>query len=235
MSNQITAWSYSRLRDYKTCPLKAKFKYIDKLSEPGNAAMERGSEIHELAENYIRGHIRCIPKELKAFEGLFKELKKALDKGTYPVFVENQMAFTRDWDVTGWYDKDVSLRMILDLVFIKTDEQGREVAYVIDWKTGKNDNRLKDSYEEQLELFATGTLIKFPDVDAVIPALYYLDEGTTYLPECGEYGRKALEKLKKKWFKESKKILSDRKFPKKPNDTCRWCHFRKDNGGPCPI
>ena len=30
----LTSWSFSRYSDYKTCPLKAKLKHIDKIQEP---------------------------------------------------------------------------------------------------------------------------------------------------------------------------------------------------------
>lgn len=239
-NNYFTAWSYSRLRDYEQCPLRAKLKYIDKLPEPESPAMVRGKEIHSLAEGYIKGTIRRIPKELKNFEALFKELRKALAKDSYPVYVENQFAVNSEWESTGWFDRDCWLRLVTDVTYIQMVLNQDTTLYaphawVIDWKTGKNDDRMRDSYEEQLELFALGTFIRFPNVHVVHPALHYLDDGSTYVPEVGRYERNQLEKLQKKWFKKAKPMMNDRKFAPKANNGCRWCPYRKENDGPCKF
>ena len=69
---QFTSWSFSRYMDWRGCPAKAKYKHLDKLAEPPNAAMERGSMIHKLAEDYTLGVLKRIPAELKAFADEFK-------------------------------------------------------------------------------------------------------------------------------------------------------------------
>ena len=72
---QLTSWSFSRYSDYKQCPLKAKLKHLDKISEPPNEAMARGAAIHTLAEKYIKGEGRSLPPELKLFKDEFKKLR----------------------------------------------------------------------------------------------------------------------------------------------------------------
>src|SRR3990167_11342281 len=42
--------SYSALNDYKTCPLKFKYKNIDKIGEPENAERVFGNLVHDAAE-----------------------------------------------------------------------------------------------------------------------------------------------------------------------------------------
>ncbi len=54
---RFTAWSYSRLSDYEACPLKAKIKHLDKVSEPSSPALKRGSDIHELAAKYATNQL----------------------------------------------------------------------------------------------------------------------------------------------------------------------------------
>ncbi len=49
---KITAWSFSRYGDYQKCPLMAKFKAIDKIKEPSNKYLKRGTAIHKEAELY---------------------------------------------------------------------------------------------------------------------------------------------------------------------------------------
>ena len=54
----ISAWSYSRLKNYEQCPHRAFLAYVEKRPEPpeiDKKAANRGTEIHTQIENYIRG------------------------------------------------------------------------------------------------------------------------------------------------------------------------------------
>ena len=91
---QITSWSFSRYSTYKQCPLKLKLSAIDRIREPGNEAMARGEAIHKLAEKYIKGELRALPKELKLFADEFKKLRAQYKKKTNGMVVEDNWAFT---------------------------------------------------------------------------------------------------------------------------------------------
>lgn len=101
---QLTSWSYSRYSDWRQCPLKAKLKHIDKIKEPGNAAMERGSKIHEDAERYIKGTAVKLAPELALFKDEFKMLRALYKKKALPMVVEDNWAFTATWTETAWND-----------------------------------------------------------------------------------------------------------------------------------
>lgn len=222
---RITAWSYSRLRDYRKCPRYAKYKHVDRMKEPGNQAMDRGSAIHTLAENFAKktaARQKC-PPELAHFEEEFRALQKR------NVIVEEQWAFTCKWEETGWFDKDAWCRVKTDLCFQRLDVNH---LVIIDHKTGKVSGR-QDDYDEQLKLFATAGLIKFPTVDAVDPRLWYLDHGVELPEEETLFTRDQLPDLIKYWDKATKAMLTDTRFAPKPNDGCRWCHFSRAKGGPC--
>lgn len=49
----IQAVSHSRMKTHEGCPRKAMFKFIDKLKEPPNDAMERGLAMHQELENWL--------------------------------------------------------------------------------------------------------------------------------------------------------------------------------------
>ena len=145
---KFTAWSYSRLRDYTECPFKAYLKYLEKIAEPPNPAMNRGSDIHTKAEEYIKGGIARLPKELKLFDSLFKDLCGRFKKKVHGMTVEETWAFTRDWNPTVWNDwAGCALRIKVDVAYPEDN-----ALIVTDWKTGKNNSRFKDVYEEQIEL-----------------------------------------------------------------------------------
>jgi PD-(D/E)XK nuclease superfamily len=232
---QITSWSMSRYNEYKNCPLKAKLKFIDKLKEPANEAMERGNTIHILAEDYIKGKIRNVPKELKLFQDLFKDLKKRFKSKLNPVHVEETWAFKSDWTETSWDDwNGCWLRVKVDCAFKESKDS--DTLEIKDWKTGKFRPDNNDDYLEQLELYALGAFIKFPHINGIYASLTYLDEGVEYPSDNSiHFTRSDLPKLKKLWTNRVKAMMNDTVFPPKPNMWCTRCHFRKSGTGHCPF
>lgn len=228
MSNGVTAWSYSRYADYKQCPLFFKLKHVDKLKPPGSAAMDRGSEIHKEGENYLKAvkKPKAVPVTYKHFAEEMQQLRELKPR------VELQLGFTVDWtpaaasgrDPYGWFAKDTWLRIVCD-VDVRYDDH---TADIIDFKTG----RKYDTNEEQVELFSCAPFMEDPALTHVTTRLWYLDQ-----PEDNEvireYTRKDFEAIKKDWTKKVRPMFADTKFAPKPNSKCRFCHFRKENGGPC--
>ena len=108
MANLVKAWSYSRLADYEQCPAKFKYKHIDRLPDPGSAAMQRGSDIHKAGENFLKGKGKLTP-EYKYFKKEMAELKQLSP------LVEQQWGFTANWEQTGWFGNDTWLRIVCDV------------------------------------------------------------------------------------------------------------------------
>lgn len=237
---QITSWSFSRYSTYKQCPLKLKLSAIDRIKEPGNDAMNRGAAIHNLAEDYIKGKVkaRTFPMELKKFEADFKMMKAQYKKKISGMVVEDNWAFTKDWDETQWDNwTQCWVRIKLDAAH----HQDLETMIVTDWKTGKFRPEQNEDYVEQLELYALSALLLHPHIEKVMPRLAYLDVGIVYpeVPTDMLFTRADIPALKKKWEKRVKPMLNDKIFAPRPNDKCRWCHYRKSNaangGGQCKF
>ena len=231
---KITAWSFSRYSDYQQCPLKAKLKHLDKISEPPSPAMARGSQIHALAEDFIKSKIKALPPELKMFSDEFKVLRKQYKKKVHGMVVEDNWSFTKDWEETQWDDwVNCWVRIKLDCAH----HEGDDIMIITDWKTGKFREESKDEYVEQLELYALAALLLHEHIRIVKPRLVYLDIGVVY-PPIGyelEFTRDDIPKLKKKWGNRTKKMMSDTIFAPKPNDKCKWCWYGqsgKIKGGP---
>jgi RecB family exonuclease len=233
-ATQITSWSFSRYNDYRTCPLKARFKHVDKLKEPKNDAMQRGIDIHKLAETYIKGELSTIPPELKKFTDMFKDLRKAAKRKVLPAKVENSLALKRDWTETVWNDwNHCWLRVNTDA----ENYDGPETIKLYDWKTGKPSSYKVDEYMEQLELYALAAMVMYPWVAQVTVKLVFLDTGDVF-PSADTpvvFTRADIPRLKKLWEKRVKPMLTDTVFKPTPNSLCKYCHFRKSNGGPCPV
>ena len=235
----VTSWSYSRYSAYRQCPFKLKMTAIERVKEPGSPAMERGNEIHKLAEAFIKGGGRKLPDELGYFPNFFRSARAAFKKGL--VSVEETWAFRRDWTMTTWDDwTGCWLRVKVDVAWIN----GTTVS-VVDHKTGKYSPQWNlDDYVEQLDLYALAALIRYASVGPdlrVVPRLHYLDHEVVH-PEPGQekiYAPGDLPALKAAWEARVRPMMADTTFAPKANRFCGSCFFRKDNrvngGGQCKL
>lgn len=238
--NQIKSWSFSRYSTYKLCPFKAKLQFIDRIKEPPNDAMARGAEIHDKCEAYIKGDLKRLPPECKAFKDEFQMLRKQYKKSINGMVVEDTWAFTKDWEETQWDDWiNCWVRIKLDCAH----HEDLETLVISDWKTGKFRPEKNEDYVEQLELYALAALLLHEHIEVVMPRLVYLDAEVIY-PEPGSedeqlltFIRDDIKSLTEKWTKRTKPMLADKKFAPRPNNLCRWCFFRNSNaangGGQC--
>lgn len=233
----LTSWSFSRYSDYQRCPLAFKLKHLEKLSEPPNAAMARGVQIHELAEAYLKGRLARLPKELAAFKGEFQALRKQRKLALGGVTVEDTWAFTQSWERTRWDDwVGCWVRIKLDCAHVIGGASG-DVLVVTDWKTGKFNESKNVEYLEQLELYALAALLLHPHLREVRPRLCYTDAGITYPPTAAPlvYTQADAPRLKKLWEKRVKPMFADKRYAPTPNWSCRFCFYGQagvERGGP---
>ncbi len=218
---RLKAWSFSRLAKYENCPRSARYAYIDKLPEPKAEAMERGSRIHKLAEDYVRKGGR-LPKELKQFKDEFSQLRQ------WEAETEAQWAFDQNWAPTDWFGKDTWVRIMVDATHFEYDDDGNaDTLVIIDHKTGKK--KADGEYEDQLELYALGGFATW-DVSKVRVELWFLDSGDI-VPD--EYYQRFVPAAKKRWAKRAARMLKDETFAPIAGFKCRWCPFNVTKGGPC--
>lgn len=221
----VTAWSYSRYSDYRQCPAKFMYKHLKRLPDPGNAAMQRGNDIHKLAEDYVRAKLsEKVPVELK---GVAKELKFLRDN--YAV-TEQQWGFQSTWEWTGrpdWFGADVWFRAKTDVYLMYDDNE----LLLGDWKTGKK----YLANEEQVELFALAGYRRFPHATQVDTRLWYTDQPPNDNEIQRVYTPKELEAIQRDWTKRVIPMFKDKRFAPTPNQWCGRCAFSKENGGPCKF
>lgn len=230
----LTSWSFSRYQDYKSCPAKAKYKHVDKLKEPPSAAMARGAAIHNLCEQYVKGTLPKLPAELYLFKDEFAKLRKMYKAKKLPMVVEDNWAFTVDWDESAWNDwVHCWVRIKLDCAHYESSG----VMIVTDYKTGKMNDFKNVEYMEQLELYALAALLMSAVENVtVVPRLLYLDSGDVYPPAGKEikYTRADTKRLLAEWNTRVKPMMSDTRFAPKPSaNSCKWCFFSASKNGPC--
>lgn len=229
---RLTSWSYSRYSDWRRCPLATKLKHIDRIKEPGSEAMERGNQIHKSAEAYIKGQVAKLAPELVLFKDEFKLLRGLYKKKSLPVVVEDNWAFTAEWDQTRWDDwTNCWVRIKLDCAHHVEDD----FMVVTDWKSGRMREEKNVEYTEQLELYALSALLIHDWLERVQVRLGWTDAGVFWPEEPLVFTREDISRLKKEWNKRVKPMMTATAFPPKANKDCRWCFYGQAGiakGGP---
>lgn len=197
--------------------------------EPPNPHFIKGDRVHAEADAFITSIGKkepLISKELKGVTVRLQFLRKLKAQ------VERDWAFTKDYVPTSWFGDKAWLR-------VKTDACAVEpivppLIHIIDWKTG----RVYDEHRQQRSLYALAGLqlaslgqIPGATKDSNLVAAHdYTDTGFT---ATETFTPKDLKKLKKEWASRICGMMSDTRYQMHEGFHCRFCRFRKSNGGPC--
>ena len=213
-------WSYSRLKTYEDCPAKYKFRYVDRhvVSPRPSPAADRGSEIHEKAENYLLGNVPIYPPELQQVSGHAMLLK------THKAIPEHKIGVKSDWSISDYNDPDVYIRAIFDIVY-----QDGTVLHIQDWKTGK----VYDTHEQQMKDYAAIGLSIHPDVTEVRTRLIYIDQGVVTPTKA--FPTNHIVSLRELLKGRIQQAEDEKVFPTRQGRACRFCDFAKKNDGPCKF
>jgi hypothetical protein len=223
MSKPFT-WSFSRLKNYETCPRRhlevdINKKFVEPV-EPGGA-LDWGNQVHNALHVALRDDTP-IPAEMVDYKPYVERLRA----GPGDLYVEQKYAFTRDFQKTSYYANNVWYRGIADAVRINDDH-----ALTLDWKTGKVQ---VDSV--QLMLMAQCIVTHFPQVQKVGAVYVWLKDNTETLEF---YTR---QDLADKWVsllprvQAMEKAAINNHYPPKPSGLCRSycpvksCEFYRKGG-----
>lgn len=122
------AWSYSRLKNYETCP-KRHYHYdiARDIAEPQTPQLSEGNATHKAFENRVR-HGTRLPLPLLQHEAIMEKLAAAPGQ----VYAEQKLALTVEFKPVDYFGKGVWFRTVLDYCNISNG-----IASVIDYKTGR--------------------------------------------------------------------------------------------------
>jgi hypothetical protein len=192
--------------------------------------MDRGTDIHKDIEVYLAKEKPTIAAPMAM--PIIKYYENLRDR---EVYLENEIAFDKDWNRTDWFAKNAWCRVKMD-AFVPAPADGGQTL-VVDHKTGGVDKRtgaLRDpeKYQLQMELYCLAGLVLTPWSDTTKADLVFVDAGVVVSPPK-PYKRSQEAKLKKEWLQRVKPMLNDERFDPNPGDACRFCYFKKSNGGPC--
>ena len=213
------AWSYSSLKDYESCPHRIKLK-LEKAPVPQQEEENRGTVVHRLCEEFVKGGIDELPRELRKFEEQFWEDRDAFIAGTMEV--EQEWGFDQDWEQCSWYE--AWLRVKCDQVHHLAEHELR----ITDHKTGKKFGN-EVPHLQQAQLYALSAFMRYPKVESIETEMRYLDEGKRTLKLWSrdkDCARLLAQYTKRVGFYQVDSIL-------KPNPNrmnCKYCRYGVTNG-----
>ena len=249
----MTIYSHSRLESFKSCPLKYKFNYIDKIKreEEGIEAF-LGSRFHEVMEKIYKD----LPFRKYSLGELLDFYEDNWDKKYHDkIIIADKERKARDYKEIGKkYIEDYYKRYdpfnqgkvlgIERLVFINLDDHGeyllrgyidrldqvKDRTYEIhDYKTSKSlPEQSRMDEDRQLALYQIGIQKMWNDVNQVDLVWHYVAFDKEIRSKRTE---EELAELKKNTIDWIKKIEATREFLPNESILCGWCYYQDI----CPL
>jgi RecB family exonuclease len=216
----IKTCSFSGLKEFEDCKYSSYLSRVKRFKRPSGAAANRGTAIHDLAENYVDGTLKDLPKELEDFSADFTYLRDRYRNEENTVHLEEDWGYKVDWTPTDWSNPELWLLMKLDS-FVCEDATS---ARVIDYKSGKKfGNEIKHS--DQGMLYGIGAFERYPDLQYLNIEFWYLDHNDRMVKSMT---RKRSEILKPRYYSRLIAMTTCTDFPPNPSTHgCRWCPHKE--------
>lgn len=201
-------WSYSSLKQYKTCPKQYYEIRVAKNFVPVEGDDARyGKEVHRALESYVRDGT-----PLPEFYQRFKNMVDPLLDIPGTKYCEIEMALTIDKQPCAFDSPEYWVRGVADLLIVDKD-----IAFVIDYKTGKT------GYADpnQLKLMGLMVFAHFPEVQRIKTGLLFVVYNT-FIDE--EYKRSDTEALWKVFQPDLQRLsiaYDNTIWPAQPTGLCR--------------
>ena len=155
------AWSYSALKTFEECAYRTYISKVKKVREESGPAAQRGTEIHQQAEDYVNGKIGDLPDTLLKFKNEFEILRRLYDEAK--VELEGEWGFSIDWKPVAWFGKDTWARIKLDALVNQDETSARVMRYPhLDyiqtemWYLDKGETTIKSYTRDQAMIFMPG-------------------------------------------------------------------------------
>ena len=209
MPTKKTAWSYSRLKNYESCPKKYYHLSVKKdVQEKEGEAIRYGKLVHKALEKRV-GKGVPLPLNLRYLEKYADTL--ANSKGEK--LTEQQLAIDANFEPCDWFSKDTWCRGIIDLAVLNLPH-----GVVVDYKTGK----ISDDYTQ---LILSGALLMLHEPEIQTLDLCFLWTKDKKITRYGERMTRSdiknviLELMPRN--KNYEHAHRSESFPARPNYLCR--------------
>lgn len=239
--------SPSRAGDFQNCPLLYRFRVIDRLPEPADPMMVRGTLVHAVLEDLFADDAaaRTLDRAVELLPGEWAALREA-EPRLAELFTVEQIADETAWlatcvDLLRTYftmedprylepaareervsyeiDSGVAFGGIIDRVDIAPDGRIR----VVDYKTGRSpDPRYEDKALFQMKFYAL-VIWRTRGVIPTLLQLMYLGDGSFLRYEPTEDDLVAAEKKLMALWEAIERAIELRDFPPRKSGLCGWC------------
>lgn len=130
------AWSYSRVKNYETCPRRYLGIDVNKeFKQDDTEQLNEGDRLHKAMAARI-GYDKPLPPEFYYME----KHATALMQQTHEhqsINCELKLAMTKDYEPAGFFDKNVWARCMIDYIKFVRVNNNQSFAHIVDYKTGK--------------------------------------------------------------------------------------------------
>ncbi len=213
---KVMPLSFSRLSTFEQCPAQFDYLYVSKrVVNESNEHSDYGDRVHKVLEAKGKGTLDETKLSAEEWSSLLRwgHIVDKIISIPGDKYYEHQMAVNRNLTPVGWFDSDVWIRSIADVLVVDG-----ATAYCLDYKTGK----VKEN-PTQLQLFAAMVFWHFPEVQTVKTSFVWLkfDEVTN-----AKYERRFLDAL---WaaleprFVKVQEVINLGVFNTRPSGLCPWC------------
>lgn len=212
----MSAWSYSMLTSWETCPRRHYLTRIAKaVSEPQTEATIHGNAVHKALELSVRDGVPLAEKYQR-----YIPIVELIRQAPGVKQTEFKFALTRSFTPTDYWAKDAWVRGVLDLQVVSTNAP---TVTVLDYKTGK-----PKPDADQLKLFAAAAFSLHPRAQTVRTGYAWLayNRLDTEVFHKGDEATIWQEFLPRVQRMEA--AVTARDHPPKPSGLCReWCPVPK--------
>lgn len=204
-------WSYSRLKNWRACPLKHYMNDLVKaVPAEKSRALEEGNAVHAAVAEYINGKKNPLPPTMRGYQPEIDRVMGNDPLGTLWL-VEKNLAITRSFEPCDTFDPLVWMRAKCDFVKVYGP-----VGIAIDWKTGQ----IKEE-QEQLALMAQCVFSAYDEVQKIRTQYVWLGNNAT---TTVDFTREDLRRMWQSLMPEIERyetayVSGD--FPPRPSGLCK--------------
>jgi putative RecB family exonuclease len=251
----MVIYSHSRISTFEQCPLKFKFKYIDKLPPEIKSTIEGflGKKVHEVLEWVYQEVAKGNSPELDDLMGKFiyfwnlgynEEIRIVNEENNKDFYFNQGIKFLINYYTKNqpFLDNTIATESKI-LVDLDKSQKYQVIGYIDrlaydpntgiyeihDYKTG---NFLKSQEEldkdRQLALYSIAIKEKYPGAKDILLIWHFLAFNESIK---SKRTLEELEKLKQDIIEIIERIESTKDFPAVPSVLCKWCEF----GGYCSF
>ncbi len=251
----MPVYSHSRLETFETCPLKYKFRYIDKIEKPGFESVEAfvGSRVHEVLKKLYDDLLFRQPGSLDDLLGYYRERwEKEWGPGVAIVDAGRTREDYFEYGaacIANYYREHEPFQQSRTLateerIQFPLDDTGNyhlqgyidrigrrdDGTYEIhDYKTSRSVPPQQEAdTSRQLALYQLGLRQRWNDVDRVELIWHYVRHGVTLRSRRTD---QQLLQLRETTVQLIHRIESEKKFEPRKSRLCDWCEYKPD----CPL